>query len=159
LEEATERRSDEATKGKDEKLSCCSSDPSSLRRYVASSLAFTMIIIPPVFPRRRKKRAAIAAAPPIGLTITSVETATPAEQIIVRFSSAITWDGSSVPVEFKAFTSDEFFDSPINVAGVGADWIELEFNGSVSVGAAWELNGPMAGITPAVAFPQMGATS
>ena len=119
-------------------------------------------MIPPDFiplkpPRRRKRRAMGAPLPPpLGLMITDVEITTVAQQLKVSFSGPIIWNGTDVPGEFKAFTTDGFFDSPINVIGVGADWMELEFNGAVLAGAAWELNGAMAGITPDVAWPQSG---
>ena len=41
----------------------------------------------------------------------------------------------------------------------GSDWIEVEFNAEVAIGAAWQLNGPAAGITPAVAWPQAGVVT
>src|SRR5688500_10527531 len=108
----------------------------------------------PAKPRvRRTRRDAAGPASP-GLTITSVQLQVVPRQLIVRFSAPIVWNGVDVPLEFKAYTSDEFFDSPFAVVSVGADWMELEFNGAIAVGAAWEVVGAMAGITPVVAFPQ-----
>jgi hypothetical protein len=79
--------------------------------------------------------------------------------LIVTFSGAITWNGVDVPNAFRAFTDDGFFEGCIEVLDVGADWIRVGFNAGVAVGAAWELDSAMAGITPAVAFPQSGTVS
>src|SRR5215213_8500797 len=109
-------------------------------------------------PRRRKRRSTV----PSGSMITGVSIHTGiATQLIVTFSSPITWDGVSVPYEFRAFTEDGIFDSPANVVGVGSEggWMELEFNADVEDGAAWELGGAMAGISPAVSFPQSGTVA
>src|SRR5437762_5399042 len=111
----------------------------------------------PVKPRVRRNRHAIARPappPPLGLTITSVVYLPATSELIVHFSGAIVWNGIDVPSEFKAFTEDGYFDSPIDVRGAGPDWIHLEFNAGAPPGSAWELLGPMAGITPDVAFPQ-----
>ena len=104
---------------------------------------------------RRKRRAVVEPSPPLGLMITSV-TISIGAQIVVHFSGAIAWNGIDIPYEFKAFTQDGFFDVPIDVFAVGPDWMELEFNAGCDPGAAWELLGPMAGVTPDIAFPQAG---
>jgi hypothetical protein len=97
---------------------------------------------------------------PTALIITSVHTSTPAEQVKIFFAGNITWDGSTVPSAFRADTSDGPLDGCINVIATGSNWIEVEFNGSVSVGADWRVEGPMSGITAAgggaVAWPQSG---
>ena len=108
--------------------------------------------------RRRvhRKRRDVPVGAANGLLIASVEVQAIANQLIVRFSGPIVWNGVEVPYEFVAFTEDGFMDPPANVLGAGADWMELEFNASVAPGAAWELNGPMLGISPEVSFPQAG---
>src|SRR5271154_3560663 len=115
------------------------------------------IMLIPLVPLKFRKRSGRpprkpTVIPPIGLLITQVTI--PGEDTVLRvyFSAAISWDGSSVPTQFKAFTNDGFMDSPIDVVSVGTDWIEVEFNGGLVVGRAWELDGAMAGITPAVLF-------
>ena len=114
--------------------------------------------VPPQFRKRRGQRRTKSSAPPpppLGLLITSV-TISIGAQIIVHFSGAIVWNGIDLPYAFQAFTQDGFFDVPVGVIGAGADWIELEFNAGCDPGAAWQLVGPMAGITPEVAWPQSG---
>ena len=106
---------------------------------------------------RRKRR--LGAAAPTGVLITSVEHQTTREEVIIRFSAPVTWNGVDVPSNFEA-TTDDGPDQPcLDVLATGADWIKVEFNGGVDVGAAWELVGAMAGITPAVAWPQSGTVS
>ena len=107
-----------------------------------------LIPVVPPFRRRRGK------ARPAGLAIVSV--LTQGAELVVTFSGPITWDGSTVPSAFQAFTTDEDFQSCINVNEVGAAYVKLEFNADVDAGAAWQLVGPMAGISPAVAWPQTG---
>ncbi len=75
--------------------------------------------------------------------------------MFVYFTGPIFWNGVDVPYEFKAVT-DDGLDSPANVLSAGEDFIELEFNANVAFGAAWELDGAMAGISPAVVFPASG---
>lgn len=113
----------------------------------------------PVIKKHRKNARPKPPLLPNGLVITSVKTSVPPEQVKIFFAGPITWNGSTVPVAFKVFTSDNFFDSPINVIGTGPNWIEVEFNGSVSVGAQWQIDSAVAGITSAiggVAWPQAG---
>lgn len=102
--------------------------------------------------RRKQQRPPFSA----GVVITSVEHQTTREEVIVRFNGPITWDGETVPSNFEATTDDGPDQGCINVLGTGPDWIKVEFNGGVDVGAAWELVGEMAGITPRVAWPQNG---
>ena len=111
---------------------------------------------PPLFPRKRKPRP--KPRPLSSLTITSVEITTASTQLKITFSAAITWNGTDVPTEFKCVTSDGL-DQPINVLSTGSDWIEVEFNGSVVVGAAWQVDGLMSGISPDVAWPQNGTVA
>ena len=110
-------------------------------------------------PFRRRERAKLPSAGPAGLTIVEVQRMVINEQIKVYFSGPVSWNGVDIPSSFKADTSDGPLDSCINVLSVGADWIELEFNGAVTVGGAWALEGPMAGISPAVSFPQSGTVT
>ena len=110
----------------------------------------------PKFRRRNKRRIYPYSA---GVLITSVEHQTTREELIIRFDAPITWDGETVPTNFEATTDDGPDKGCINVLGTGPDWIKVEFNGGVNVGAAWELVGEMAGITPRVAWPQSGVVS
>ena len=98
-------------------------------------------------------------APPAGLTITSVVFIPATSELIVYFSGPIVWNGIDLPSEFKAFTEDGYFDSPTSVRGVGPDWIHFDFNAGAPPGSAWEVVGLMAGITPAVAWPQSGVVT
>jgi len=92
--------------------------------------------------------------------ITSVVTAEESpEQVRIYFAAPVAWDGVTTPSNFKAYTGDGFMDSPVDVVAAGADWVRVEFNGSVAAGAAWEVVGPLDGITPAVAWPQAGTVS
>ena len=108
---------------------------------------------------RRKRRLGATPGGAAGLLITSVEHQTTREEVIIRFSAPVTWNGTDVPANFQATTDDGPDQGCINVLGTGPDWIQVEFNGGVDVGAAWELVGAMAGITPAVAWPQSGTVS
>ena len=92
-----------------------------------------------------------------GLLITAVQKTL--EGLKVSFAGSMSWDGASVPGTFRADTSDGPLDGCINVLATGSNWIEVEFNGSVDVGANWLVDGPMAGITPAVAWPQSGTVT
>ena len=96
--------------------------------------------------------------PPSGLLIASVQRSGVAEQVKVFFSSNITWNGTDTPTALKVTTSDGV-ETPLDVLDTGANWIEVEFNGSVSAGAAWQVDGLMAGITPAVAWTQSGVVT
>src|SRR5437762_12612880 len=111
----------------------------------------------PVKPRVRRNRHAIARPappPPLGLTITSVVFIPATSELIVSFSGPIVWNGIDVPSEFKAFTQDGYFDPPTAVLGAGPDWIHLDFNAGAPPGSAWQVDGLMTGITPAIAWPQ-----
>jgi hypothetical protein len=110
----------------------------------------------PVIKKRRKNAAPRPPLLPNGLLITSVQTSIPPEQVKIFFAGPITWNGSDLPVAFRLYTSDNFFDSPINVIGSGPNWLEVEFNGSVSVGAEWQVDSLIAGIMPFIAYPQAG---
>ena len=112
---------------------------------------------PPQY-RKRRGQPKPTAQPPSGLIITSV-TISIGAQLVVHFSGPIAWNGLDIPYAFQAFTQDGFFDVPVGVIGVGPDWMELEFNAGCDPGAAWQLVGPMAGITPDIAFPQNGVVS
>ena len=79
--------------------------------------------------------------------------------VYVTFSAPITWNGVDVPYAFEAYTQDEVMEPCIYVFSVGANFVELEFNAPVDVGAAWQVVGAMAGITPSVAWPQAGIVS
>jgi hypothetical protein len=94
-----------------------------------------------------------------GLSITSVQARPVPEQVRIFFSGAVAWNGADVPSAFKADTSDGPLDGCINVLAVGANYIEVEFNGAVSVGANWIVDGPMAGVGPPIAWPQAGVVS
>ena len=108
-------------------------------------------------PREVSFRRAPFPLPNPGLAITGVHSNL--VSVAIQFSGAVVWNGVDTPTEFKAVTEDGFLDSCITVLSTGSDWIEVEFNAGVEVGAAWELQGPMAGITPAVAWPQAGTVA
>jgi len=91
-----------------------------------------------------------------GLAITAVEHQTTREEVIIRFSGAIAWNGVDQPTAFEATTDDGPKQACLDVLASGPDWIKVEFNGGVDVGAAWALAGAMAGISPPVAWPQSG---
>lgn len=105
---------------------------------------------------RRKRRQSLPVGGE-GLAIVGVTTT--GSEIIINFSDSVTWDGSTVPSSFQAFTTDGDWQSVINVLGTGASWIRVEFNAGVDVGAGWALTGPMEGITPAIAWPQNGTVA
>ena len=118
----------------------------------------------PVAPRFRKrdelpKARRPSVAPPAGLTIINVTPGTAPGLLYVEFSAPISWNGVDVPYAFEAYTQDEVMEPCIYVNSVGANFVELEFNVPVDVGAAWQVNAAMAGITPAVAWPQSGVVS
>ena len=107
----------------------------------------------------RKRRGTAEAQSQTGLAITSVQRhATINEQVKIFFAAPITWDGATTPSHFSVVT-DEGRECPLDVLSAGSNWIEVEFNGAVSVGATWQLNGPAAGISPAVAWPQAGVVT
>lgn len=108
----------------------------------------------PIPPKFRKSRSRTKPVNTGGLAITSVITS--GSEVAVHFSGPVAWDGVTVPSAFQAFTTDEQFQSCINVTEVGAAFVKLEFNAGVDPGAAWILTGPMAGITPDIAWPQSG---
>ena len=108
----------------------------------------------PVIRKHRKNAPPKPPRLPNGLLITSVQHQL--DGLRINFEANVTWDGSTVPSAFRADTSDELLDGCINVLGTGPNWIEVEFNGSVAVGANWQVDGPMAGIAPGVAWPQAG---
>jgi len=107
-------------------------------------------------PRRRKRHAQPGIT---GLSITAVHTTTTPTQVKIYFAGDVTWNGTDVPSAFRADTSDGPLDGCINVLGTGPNWIEVEFNGDFSVGANWQVDGPMAGISPAIAWPQSGTVT
>ena len=117
-----------------------------------------MITYPLKFPRQKHRRP-VAKKRPSGLVITSVKRSTAPTQVKIYFEANVAWNGSDVPAAFMCYTSDGFMDSCINVLGSGPDWIEVEFNGDVLIGAEWQVEGPMNGITPAVAWPQSGVVT
>jgi hypothetical protein len=117
------------------------------------------VILYPLAPRKRKSRRRVGSGVPNGILVTSVHLSTPATQVKIFFAGNVTWNGSDVPSAFRADTSDGPLDACINVLGTGPDWIEVEFNGNVAAGANWQVDGPMAGITPAVAWPQSGVVT
>ena len=106
-------------------------------------------------PRRRERQ----SSAPASLTISSVHHGTEPESVRIYFAGNIAWNGTDVPNAFEADTSDGPLDGCVNVLGSGPNWIEVEFNGSVSTGANWAVGGPMAGISPAIAWPQSGTVS
>ncbi|HEX3355953.1 MAG TPA: hypothetical protein VHS31_03135 [Tepidisphaeraceae bacterium] len=108
--------------------------------------------------RVRRKRRDVQVAR-TGLTIVNVTVGDLTFNLKVFFSAPIAWDGSTVPFAFSAFTNDGVMEGCIYVDAVGADWIEVEFNADVSVGAAWQLEAAMDGITPAVRWPQNGTVA
>jgi hypothetical protein len=117
------------------------------------------IFQPRKVPRRRERHAPPGSGGANGIAITSVQLSTPATQVKIHFASNVTWNGTDVPSAFKADTIDGPLDGCINVLGSGPNWIEVEFNGDVAVGANWQVAAPMAGITPAVAWPQSGVVT
>ena len=117
------------------------------------------MILYPLAPRKRKSRRRVGSGVPNGILVTSVHLSTPATQVKIFFAGNVTWNGSDVPSAFRADTIDGPLDACINVLGTGPDWIEVEFNGNVAAGANWQVDGPMAGITPAVAWPQSGVVT
>ena len=108
---------------------------------------------------RRRKRQPGGAAAPTGLLITSVEHQTYTASLTIRFNGPITWNGTDVPQAFETTTEDGPNQGCVNVLGSGPDWITVEFNSGVEIGARWELTGAMAGVTPLVAWPQSGTVS
>ena len=112
------------------------------------------VILYPLVQRKRKSRRHVGPGVPNGLLITQVQRQT--DGLRIYFAGNVAWNGLDVPSAFRADTSDGPLDGCINVLGTGPNWIEVEFNGSVSVGADWEVDAPMAGISPAVAYPQLG---
>src|SRR5690242_8603567 len=86
------------------------------------------------FHRRRKRQ---LPAPPVGLLITSVEHQSTREEVIIRFSGPVTWNGTDQPTAFEATTDDGPNQACLDVLGTGPDWIKVEFNGGVDIGAAW----------------------
>ena len=68
-------------------------------------------------------------------------------------------NGVDVPQNFQTTTEDGPDQGCVNVLGSGADWITVEFNSNVTVGGPWTIVGEMAGITPAVAWPQSGTVA
>jgi hypothetical protein len=103
-------------------------------------------------PRHRRGHAVPATA--TGVAILSVSSMT-SQVVRITFATEIAHDGSSVPVEFQCITGSGLQPCE-SVWDVGLDWIELAFAAAVAVGAAWQVDGPMAGITPSVAWPQSG---
>ena len=112
------------------------------------------IFQPRKVPRRRERQQTKPA--PAGLLITSVELQTYTSSLTIRFSGPIVWNGTDVPQAFETTTEDGPDQGCVNVLGSGPDWITVEFNSGVEVGAPWRVTGPMAGITPAIAWPQSG---
>lgn len=110
-------------------------------------------------PRKVPRRRVRERHAPKGLRITSVQTRPTPQQVRINFAGNVTWNGTDVPSAFKADTSDGPLDGCINVVGTGPNWIEVEFNGSVDVGANWQVAAPMAGMTPSIAWPQSGTVS
>jgi len=114
-------------------------------------------------PRRKRRDRSLRSLDPShfisepGLAITSVQHQV--DGLRINFASNVTWNGSDVPGAFRADTSDGPMDGCINVLATGSNWITVEFNGSVSLGAKWMVDGPMAGITPAIAWPQSGSVT
>ena len=117
------------------------------------------MLIPSTSPFRPRRRTKARTAPPTPFGLLIVDVFTTGSECVVTFSGPITWDGSTIPANFQAFTSDEDFQSCINVLETGANWIKVEFNASVDAGAAWQLIGSMDGITPAIAWPQNGTVN
>ena len=77
-------------------------------------------------------------------------------ELNIQLSGTVVWDGVTVPSNFRAFTTDGDWQSCIGVTEVGAGYVKLEFNAGVDIGAEWALDGPMDGLTPAIAWPQSG---
>jgi hypothetical protein len=111
----------------------------------------------------RRRTASNRNTGPGGVTITSVEHQATREEVIIRFSGPITWNGVDQPTAFEATTDDGPNQPCLDVLATGTDWIRVEFNGGVDVGAAWELTGEMAGISGTggarVAWPQSGVVT
>ena len=119
-----------------------------------------LIPVPPPYRPRRSRGKRRTQAAPAGLMIASVTLSESSDyQLVVTFSAPVTWNGVDVPAEFQATTSDGPGESCINVVTMGPDWIEVEFNGSIEVGADWSVDSPMSGISPIVAAPQSGVVS
>jgi hypothetical protein len=114
-----------------------------------------MIIIPKK-PRRRRRLPSAERAQPGGLRIASVVNGSAPERLRINFAANVTWNGVGRPLSFQAYTGDEFMDSALDVVETGTDWIEVDFNAEVTLGAAWQLIAPLDGIAPAVAWPQNG---
>ena len=110
-------------------------------------------------PRKAPRRRAKQTQPNAGLLITSVELQTYTSSLTIRFSGPIAWNGVDVPQAFETTTEDGPDQGCVNVLGSGPDWITVEFNSGVEVGAPWQVTGPMAGITPAIAWPQSGTVA
>ena len=117
--------------------------------------------LPTIIPaktRTHRRRKPVEPGTPSGLVITSVAVQGADSQLRVTFSSNITWDGETIPTAFTAYTHDGYLDACIAVVGTGSNYVDLEFNAGIDVGAAWELNGTMEGISPAILVPQSGVT-
>lgn len=108
------------------------------------------------FHRRRRRRAPSAAPLNPGLLVTSVTVAGDSPlHVVVTFSAPVETD-ASLPDNFLCAVSGGSLVPPADVLDSGTNWIELLFLSDVEAGAAWRIDGPLAGITPAVAWPQSG---
>ena len=92
-----------------------------------------------------------------GLAILRVASSGPPARLTVFFPENVAYDHQHVPTEFHVIRST---GESVRCIGVTAVYtnpaIELEFMSEVGPGDRWELNSPMDGITPVVAWPQSG---
>ena len=102
--------------------------------------------------RRKYKKPA-----PTGLSITKVASAGPVHELMIFFPEDVVWDGVGVPAAFRAMNSEGVMEPCVAVSAIYPGGVlQVEFSGTVGQGVAWELDGPMAGISPEVAWPQSG---
>ena len=118
-----------------------------------------LIVPPPEFRKRRERPRRVRPGQPIheGLRITRVAPLGPPKLLLVYFPQDVVWDGSEDQTAFKVMTSAGVMESSIGIATIYSGCIEIEFPNDVASGAAWELTGPLLGITPEVAWPQSGS--
>ena len=114
----------------------------------------------PEYRHRRIKPKKVQPGPPVHPGIPIVRAYSPgwpSPLLEVVFTQPVVWDHANVPSEFRVLTSGGATIWCIGVTRVYTEaGTEIELNGMVSPGDRWELNAPMDGITPVVAYPQSG---
>jgi len=117
-----------------------------------------MLILPPPEYHKRRERPKRRPEQPFqgGLRITSVTVYETRTRVTVVFEQDMVWDQTDVPTAFRVIAGSGEEKPCIGVVSASTGQIELEFQDPIAPGEAWELPGPMAGITPAIAWPQSG---